>query len=138
MRSIEFVSKPYKIDFKLHDRVTFVSTDDSGAGKTFLFDKLQLIATESAFSFIKCLNFKTPDIQQAILMYADNQDVLVVIDNGDVVITPEIRNIIRKSSAQFLIFSREYFGLAFSRSSMSVLTIAKKVISLDYPLMRVG
>ena len=105
------------INFDLYDRITFVS-GDSGVGKTFLFNQLQLLATSKEYKYIKGLNILTPDFAARVKEYAADKDALVVIDHGDILIDEEVRYAIVTGQASFLIFSRNYFGLAFTERSV--------------------
>ena len=134
MFMIDSVLDSFSIKINLYDRVTFVSSEDSGTGKTFLFTLLQVLATDAEYNFVKCLNFLTPDFKYNVERYSRNPENLIVIDNGDVLIDPDIRNLIIDGEARFLIFSRNFHGLAFSDRSMACLFVNGKNISLNFPL----
>jgi len=125
-----------KLDIKLYDQITFVS-GDSGIGKTFLFKQLQLIATKEEFKYIKCLNYLTADLKDRITEYAQNPNNLVVLDNGDVLMDADTRSSIIEGKANFLIFSREYYGLAFSKYNVADLQFTDRELSLRFPLAEV-
>jgi predicted ATP-dependent serine protease len=133
--SIQAEINEFQLELDLYDKIVFIS-GDSGIGKSYLYEQLSLLSTEKEFSYIKCFNYLSPDLETQVKSVAENADNLIVIDNFETLWSKNLTAIVMMSPAKFMLISRDYFGLMQRKHGVAELNIEGNFISLAYPLVR--
>jgi ABC-type lipoprotein export system ATPase subunit len=117
--SIQAEINEFQLKLDLYDKIVFIS-GDSGIGKSYLYEQLSLLSTEKEFSYIKCFNYLSPDLEAQVKSAAENEGNLIVLDNFETLWSKNLTAIIMTSPARFMLISRDYFGLMQTKHGISV------------------
>ena len=106
--------------------------NDSGTGKTVLYEMLEDIRLTDEYKAIKLFNYKSDDFLEAIKQCRDS---FIVIDNADCMINDDVRRFINfELSNQYMLFLRNCDGLNVSDKSFKVLKFDNNRITLEEEL----
>jgi len=131
--SIQAEINGFQLNFDLYDKIVFIS-GDSGIGKSYLYEQLSLLSTEKEFSYVKCFNYLSPDLEKQVRNISENADNLIVIDNFETLWSQNLAAVIMTSPAKFMLISRDYFGLMETKHGVAELNVNDNSIRLIYPL----
>ena len=106
--------------------------DDSGTGKTVLYEMLEDIRLTEKYNAIKLFNYKSENMKENVIKC---RDCFIVIDNADILIDDDIRKFINfEFSNQYMLFSRNCDGLNVSDKSFKILELNDNKITLQEEL----
>jgi predicted ATPase len=112
--NLKFQSYPFKYNLIFKSRITIVG-GDSGTGKTFLYNLLEVLKKNPEYKNIVTYNYKSDDIEDSIFK---QHNKFIIVDNADIILTDKCKRFINENrDNQYMIFGRVFEGLMLNRNS---------------------